>query len=163
MLVVFFGAASYSILRLSGIGKKSPEPTPTSLVIPTETENPLADTSKISVTCKEFSEGEFAGEFQANTTGTLAKNFPVAPQRSQLCGLVPSRNSVYYTSDLEDKVLMDYYKQKLEQARCSTTGAQPAPPGRYYAYSLPFTCTDGNGVVATLATASAYVVTFFPR
>ena len=133
----------------------------------TPTPSPFAQLTgkpgKAPTDCSAFTDGEFNDEFKMNEVGTLPEFFPPPPAESWLCGYVPSRKSVYYISGLEDKILLDYYRTKLEQNKCSSTGAQPAPPDRSYAFSLPFTCLQGSGVVATLATMSAYIVNYYDR
>ncbi len=133
----------------------------------TPTPSPFAQLTgtpgKAPTACSAFADGEFASEFKLNEAGKLPELFPTPPGESWLCGYVPSRQSVYYISSLEDKILLDYYRTKLEQKKCSSTGVQPAPPDRSYAYALPFTCEQGSGVIATLATMSAYIVNYYDR
>lgn len=141
--------------QLGGTPSQTPSPTPFAVQTGKAAKGP-AD-------CSLFRAGDFAQEFKPEETGDLPDFFPVPPQQSWLCGYVPSRKSVYFISSLEDKILLDNYRVALEQRKCTSTGIQTAPPERTYAYSLPFTCLNGSGVVATLATVSAYVVNYYPR
>lgn len=140
-----------------------------SVTLPSTTPSPTpfahltGKSGKSPTDCTTIAEGEFKDEFAYYQTGNVPTFFPPPPEKSWICGYVPSRKSVYYISSLEDKILLDYYRRELEQKKCSSTGVQPAPPDRSYAFSLPFTCEQGSGVVATLATMSAFIVNYYDR
>lgn len=84
---------------------------------------------------------------------------PRPPAFGRYCGAVTETDGYYYIGSQEDQIILDYYREALEQTRCTTTGSQQAPSNRLYSYALPFSCPYGQGVVAVFAQVAAFVVT----
>ncbi|MFC1626584.1 hypothetical protein ACFL1P_00105 [Patescibacteria group bacterium] len=113
---------------------------------------------KIITSCELLIEDEGITDFIIEDSSILPSIFPIKPEYAKLCGYSSSKQSVYYLFDEEDRILLDYYKEKMEINTCTTTGIQKAPPGRSYSYLLPYDCRSEGGVIAVNAINNTYVI-----
>jgi len=138
-------------------------PSPTIQIQPSLSIEPQYIDQKLIIDCSFYQRNTDFPMDETQVSGKISTIVGVQPSTHKLCGFSKAKNIAYFTTTLSDKNALDYYTRRLEAIDCSSEGVRSAPGDRRYKYSLPFSCGDGDGVIATLATVSGYVVMFEER
>ncbi len=98
----------------------------------------------------------------AGSRGALPNSFADLAPESTLCGTNVKLEMSYYISSLSPDDLFAFFTDKLKARGCTTQGVQQGQPGLEFLFYLPFSCTDGKGLVYPYSDRLAYAISFHP-